>query len=146
MSMSYEEFGVLGAPIRDALLSIGEAVDDYGLEKTLTELVKLRASQINGCAFCIALHLKIARRLGIAEGKLDLLSVWRDTALFNPREQVALALTETLTNLDNPRAHTEAALNEHFATGEIVHLVATIGTINQWNRIAIGLQFPPSLG
>lgn len=145
MQMTYEEFSAAAAPVRDALLAIGKAADASGLEKTLTELVKLRVSQINGCAFCLQLHLNIARRLGIAGEKLDLVRAWRETALFTAREMAALAWAEALTTLDDREARTAASaeLDAHFTQHEIVHLTATVGAINQWNRIAIGLHFHP---
>lgn len=92
MTMTYEEFGVQAASIRDALLSISKTVDSSGLEKTLTELIKLHASQLNRCDFCIELHLSISRMIGIPERKIEFLSEWRKTDLFNPRERAALAL------------------------------------------------------
>lgn len=143
MSMTYDDFGVQAAPVRDALLAIGKAVDNSGLEKTLTELVKLRASQINGCAFCIAFHLQVARRLGIPGDKLDLVAAWHDTDIFSPRERAALALTEALTRLDDLASGSRAVPAEHFSATETLHLMVAIGAINHWNRIAIGLQFPP---
>lgn len=146
MTMTYEEFGVQAAPIRDALLSIGKTIDSSGLEKTLTELVKLRASQLNGCDFCIALHLSISCKIGISERKLESLHEWWKTELFNPRERAALVLTEKLTLLGRsiPNIAVEASPETVFTSEEIVYLIATIGTINHWNRIAIGLHFPPA--
>jgi AhpD family alkylhydroperoxidase len=143
--MSYEAFSKKAAPLREALLALGKAVDDAGIDKALTELVKLRASQINGCAFCLQLHLDTARRLGVANEKLDLVGVWRETGLFSPREMAALEWTEALTALkgEQQRAAAAAAVVEHFTPDEIPLLTVAIGTINQWNRIAIGLGFPP---
>lgn len=147
LRMSYEEFTRAAAPVQDALLALGKAVDDSGLDKAFTELVKLRASQINGCSFCLQLHLNIARKLGVPREKLDLIGVWRETDVFSPRERAALAWTEALTELngEEARAAAGAALPEHFTQGEILFLTITIGTINQWNRIAIGLSFPPPI-
>ena len=145
--MGYEEFTKAAAPVRGALLALGKAVDDSGLDKTLTELLKLRASQINGCAFCLQLHLNIARKLGVPSEKLDLVGVWRETDVFSPRERAALAWTEALTELNDEgaRAAAGAALPQHFTHDEILFLTVTIGTINQWNRVAIGLSFPPPI-
>lgn len=144
MTMTYEEFGVRAASIRDALLSISKTVDSSGLEKTLTELIKLHASQLNRCDFCIELHLSISRMIGIPERKIEFLSEWRKTDLFNPRERAALALTEKLTSLNDAITNVEASPETVFTSAEIVYLIATIGTINSWNRIAVGLQFPSS--
>lgn len=145
--VSYDDFAKIAAPVRDALLALGKAVDDSGLDKTLTELVKLRVSQINGCAFCLQLHLNIARKLGMPAEKMDLVGVWRETDIFSDREMAALAWAEALTASGDGkgRATVAAALQKHFTTSEIVNLTVTIGTINQWNRIAIGLSFPPPI-
>ncbi len=147
LRMSYEEFTKAAAPVQGALLALGKAVDDSGLDKAFTELLKLRASQINGCAFCLQLHLNIARKLGVPGEKLDLLGVWRETDVFSPRERAALAWTEALTELNGEEARAAAAtaLPEHLTQVEILFLTITIGTINQWNRIAIGLSFPPPI-
>ncbi|RBP09069.1 AhpD family alkylhydroperoxidase [Roseiarcus fermentans] len=145
LRMSYEAFARAAAPVQGALAALGKAVDDAGLDKAFTELIKLRASQINGCAFCLQLHLNIARKLGVPGEKLDLVGVWRETDVFSPRERAALAWTEALTDLSDEaaRAAAAAALPEHFTPDEILFLTVAIGTINQWNRIAIGLSFPP---
>jgi len=147
LSLTYEEFGEAAAPVRDALLLLGKIVDDSGLDKALVELVKLRASQVNGCAFCLQLHLNIARKIGVPAGKLDLVAVWRETNLFSERERAALAWTEALTTLASEEARTTAAaaLHEEFSAAEALHLTVAVGTINQWNRIAIGLRFPPPI-
>lgn len=145
VSMTYESFAAAAAPVRDALLALGRFVDESGLEKELTELVKLRASQINGCAFCVQYHLNVARKLGTAAEKLDLVTVWRETTLFSGREMAALAWLEALTLPREAEACAAAAqeLRSHFTESEILHLTVAVGTINQWNRIATGLGFPP---
>lgn len=130
-----------------ALLALGEAVDAGGLEKELSELIKLRVSQINGCAFCVQLHLNVARRLGVERSKLDLLPAWRDAGVFTAREAAALRWAESLTYLNGqgvPDADWEA-LREHFTEQEATLLTLTAGTINNWNRIAIALRFAPLL-
>ena len=147
MGMKYETFAKAAGAVQGAMQALGKAVDDSGLDKTLTELVKLRASQINGCAFCLQLHLNVARKLGVPQEKIDLLSVWRETSLFSEREMAALAWTEALTLPTDQyaRATAVAALKAQFSEGEILYLTVAIGTINQWNRIAIGLGFPPPI-
>ncbi|XAM74130.1 carboxymuconolactone decarboxylase family protein (plasmid) [Pantoea stewartii] len=84
-----------------ALSMLEKAVEDSGLEKTLTELIKIRASQINGCAFCIQYHLNIARKVGLASEKMNLVAAWRDTGIFCERERAAMAWTEALTRMSH---------------------------------------------
>ena len=143
--VDYAGFARIAPGIRDGLIAASAAIDASGLEKSLTELIKLRASQINGCAFCIRLHLDLARRIGIEAEKLDLLTGWRDAGVFSRREAAALAWTEALTSPGDraAAAAARAGLASQFDEREIVHLTAAIGLINGWNRIAIGLGFPP---
>lgn len=128
-----------------ALMALGKAVDEAGLEKTLTELVKLRVSQINACAFCVAFHLNIARRIGVESPKLDLVSVWRDSAVFSARERAALCWAEALTSMAAQGAPPHEPSTE-FSPREVLMLTIAIAHINAWNRIAGGLHFaPPAL-
>ena len=128
-----------------AMALLGKAIDDSGLEKPLTELLKVRASQLNGCAFCLQFHLNMARRLGVAQAKIDLVATWREAGVFSARERAALAWTEALTLMarepvtDALYAEVQAAFTE----SEIAFLTAAIAAINAWNRIAGPLQFPP---
>jgi AhpD family alkylhydroperoxidase len=128
-----------------ALGLLGKAVDDSGLDKRLTELVKLRASQLNGCAFCLQFHLNVARKVGLAQNKIDLLAAWRDAGVFSAREQAALGWTEALTLMAQQQVPdaSYAALQAEFSESEIAFLTATVGAINAWNRIAGALRFPP---
>lgn len=130
-----------------ALRLLGKAVDDSGLDKPLTELLKLRASQLNGCAFCLQFHLNLARKLGLAPAKIDLVATWREAGIFSPRERAALAWTEALTLMaQQPLADSAyAALQAEFSGPEIAFLTAAVGAINAWNRIAGALQFPPPI-
>ena len=141
---SYEDFARTVPAAQAALRALGKAVDESGLDKALTELIKVRASQINGCAFCLQMHLGIARKLGIAAEKLDLLPVWREAGIFSARETAALAWTEALTTLGPYGAPDEVYTQvlKEFSAGEATFLTVSIGTINQWNRIAIALRFP----
>lgn len=145
--LSYESFSRTAPAVRDGLLSIGKSIDESGQDKALTELIKLRASQINGCAFCIQYHLNAGRKLGIATAKLDLLPGWRDAGIYTTREQAALAWTEALTKPGDSNAQQAArqGLEPHFTSQEIVFLTATIGLINAWNRIGAGLHFAPPI-
>jgi AhpD family alkylhydroperoxidase len=143
--LTYQGFAKAAPASHAALLALGKSVDESGLDKTLTELIKLRASQINGCAFCLQYHLDTARKLGIAADKLDLVAAWREAGVFSPREMAALAWTETLTEMtpDVTSDEAYAALREHFTESEAMFLTIAVGTINQWNRIAVALRFPP---
>ena len=143
--LPYREFAKAAASIHASLIAISKAVGDSGLDKGLLELVKLRASQINGCVFCLQLHLGLARQAGVSPVKIDLLAAWRESGVFSAREAAALAWTETLTSL-GPTAASDvdyAALLSEFNESEAMFLTVAIGLINQWNRIAIGLRFAP---
>ncbi len=120
-----------------ALLGVERAITDQGQDPHLRHLVKLRASQINGCAFCVDMHLDEARQDGETQRRLDRLVVWRHVDDFSARERAALAWTESLTSLDPAADRTalKQALAEHFAPDEIAALTATIGMINLWNRL-----------
>ncbi|MFO1361651.1 MAG: carboxymuconolactone decarboxylase family protein [Burkholderiales bacterium] len=144
--VDYPQFNEIAPGVGAALRALAQAVVDSGLEKTLTELIKVRASQLNGCAFCVQYHLNAARRLGVDARKLDLAAVWRDAGVFDARERAALAWTETLTRLDGADGAPDAdyeRMRAHFSTAEAVNLTAAIANINAWNRIAVGLRFTP---
>lgn len=131
--------------VTSALLALGKAVDDSGLDKTLIELIKLRASQLNGCAFCLQLHLNISRKIGVPSAQLDLIAAWRDAGVFTPREMAALAWTEALTLMagNNVSDAVYAELQGQFSESEIAFLTAAVANINAWNRIAGALHFTP---
>jgi AhpD family alkylhydroperoxidase len=130
-----------------ALTMLGKSVDESGLDKQLTELLKLRASQLNGCAFCLQFHLNLARKLGLAQTKIDLVATWRDAGVFSQRERAALAWTEALTLMaQQPVADAVyVGLRAEFSESEIAFLTTAVGAINAWNRIAGALQFAPPL-
>jgi AhpD family alkylhydroperoxidase len=113
-----------------------------GLEGSLIELVKMRASQINGCAYCLDMHSRDARRNGETEQRLYLLDAWRESSLYSPRERAALAWTEALTLIAETRAPDDvyAELQHQFDAKGIADLTILIGMINLWNRLAIGLR------
>jgi AhpD family alkylhydroperoxidase len=117
-----------------------------GLPKRLIELVKFRASQINGCAYCLDVHFKDARKAGETEQRLYLLDAWRESPHYTPAERAALAWTEALTTVAETRAPDAdyAALRDHFSDKEIVDLTYLIGMINFWNRLAIGMRYVPA--
>lgn len=114
-------------------------LDRVGIEPLLRELVRIRASQINGCTYCIDMHTKDARAKGETEQRLYLLSGWRETPYFNDRERAALAFTEkvTLLAVDHVPDADWAAVAEHFSPDELGALVALITTINAWNAIGV---------
>ncbi|MFZ5719512.1 MAG: carboxymuconolactone decarboxylase family protein [Pseudomonadota bacterium] len=113
-----------------------------GLEHSLIELVKMRASQINGCAFCLHMHSKDARAAGESEERLHLLAAWRESSLYTPRERAALAWTEALTLVAQTGAPDTdyEGLKAHFGEAEVVDLTMLITAINAWNRIAVGFR------
>ncbi|MCK3779742.1 carboxymuconolactone decarboxylase family protein [Ensifer sesbaniae] len=110
------------------------------LDQTIIELVKIRASQINGCANCINMHTQEAREKGETEQRLYLLSAWREAPCYSDRERAALGWTEALTRLSEGHAHEKAyeALKQHFTEEEQVKLTLMINVINGWNRLAVG--------
>jgi AhpD family alkylhydroperoxidase len=116
-----------------------------GLEPSLLELVKLRASQINGCAYCIDMHTKDARARGETEQRLYALSVWRETPFFTERERAALAWTEAVTEV--ARSHVPDDVyhmaRQHFDEKELVDLTLAVVVTNGWNRLAISFREPP---
>lgn len=118
-------------------------VRSSGLEHSLCELVKTRASQINGCAYCLHMHTRDARAAGETEERLYVLDAWRESSLYTSRERAALAWTEALTLVAQNRASDEdyAVLRAEFSEEEQVKLTLLITTINAWNRIAIGFRF-----
>jgi AhpD family alkylhydroperoxidase len=115
------------------------------LDPELRELVNLRASQINGCAYCIALHINAAHRLGMCEDRLHLLPAWRETNHYSDRERAALALTEAVTRISDGPIPDDLydAARQHFSEEETVALVMLIGLINTYNRIAITFRATP---
>ena len=124
------------------LIALEAAIKDSGLEFSQLELVKKRASQINGCAYCLHMHSADARKAGESEARLYLLGAWRESELYTPRERAALAWTEALTLLPQshaPDADYDEALR-HFDKEEMDKLTLLIGTINVWNRIAVGFR------
>jgi AhpD family alkylhydroperoxidase len=132
--------------VMKAMLALEKAVAHSGLEKSLIELVKTRASQINGCAFCIDMHTRDAVKDGETPTRLLLLDAWREAPLYSKRERAALAWTEALTLIAETHAPDAdwAALKAEFSEGEIVKLSLLVATINAWNRLAIGFRAVPA--
>jgi AhpD family alkylhydroperoxidase len=131
-----------------AWLAASAAVEKGPLEPTLRELVKMRSSQINGCANCLNMHSAHARKAGETEQRLYLLDAWEEAPCYSDRERAALAWTEHLTEVADKRAPDAvyAALAEHFTPEEQVQLTMLINVINGWNRLAVGFHlYDPSL-
>lgn len=126
-----------------AMMGLEQAVRDSGLEYSLIELVKTRASQINGCAYCIHMHTSDARKAGETEERLYLLSAWQESSLYTDRERAALAWTESLTLIADTQAPDDVydGLEAHFTDTEKMNLTMLIGAINVWNRLAIGFRY-----
>lgn len=133
------------APAMKAMRGLEEYVASSGIEKPLYELVKTRASQINGCAYCLDMHTKDARKGGETEQRLYALSAWRETPFYTDRERAALEWTEALTlisDTDVPDVLYEN-VRKHFSESEIVALSMAIIAINGWNRLAISFRTVP---
>lgn len=127
-----------------AMVGLEMALGKSGLENSLLELIRLRASQINGCAYCVNMHANDARKAGETEARLQTLSVWEETAYFTPRERAALAWTEAATRLEDGEV-TDAVflpLQELFSEREISDLGFATAMMNAWNRMAIGFRQP----
>lgn len=125
-----------------AMLKLEEAVAGLTLPAPLKELIKMRVSQMNGCAFCLNLHAPAARKVGVSQQQLDVLAAWRESPAFSARERAALAWAESLTLLDRTGAadHDYTALAAEFTAQEQAELTLVITTINAWNRFAVGFR------
>jgi AhpD family alkylhydroperoxidase len=139
------EFGKASPETYAAMLALSKYTNECGLEASLLELVKTRASQINGCAYCLQMHTRDARKAGETEERLHMLPAWRETPIYTPRERAALAWTEALTLLTEGHARDEdyEMVRAQFGEAEIAKLTLAIAVINSWNRIAVGLRFVP---
>ncbi len=130
---------------RDAMYGLEKYVRESGLETRLLELVRLRASQINGCAYCIDMHTKDARAEGETEQRLYAVTAWRETPFFTDRERAALQWTEAVTAIGDsgvPDALYQA-VSKHFTQSELVNLTMAVVAINGWNRLAIAFRAVP---
>jgi len=131
-----------------AMYGLQAAVNGSGLEPTLQELIKLRVSQINGCAFCIDMHFREATAKGEKAERVYLLDAWREAPVYTDRERAALAWAESVTLVSQSHVpddvFTEA--RKHFEEGELVNLTLAVVAINGWNRFAISFRVPPTLG
>lgn len=125
-----------------AMLALEKVVDQSGLEHSLLDLAKLRASQINGCAYCIDMHWKDARARGESEQRLYSLNAWRETSFYTARERAALAWTESVTLVADNHVPDELyqEASQHFSEQELVNLTLAIVVINGWNRLLISFR------
>jgi len=129
----------------EAMLALERYLHRCGLERSLIELVKLRGSQINGCAYCIDMHTKDARAAGETEQRLYLLDAWRESPFYSPRERAALAWTEAVTRVSETHVPDDVykEARQHYSEKELVDLNWVVVAINAWNRLAIPFRFPP---
>src|SRR6478735_10814440 len=128
-----------------AMAGLQAYVDQSGLEKSLVELVKIRTSQINGCAFCLVMHTNDARKQGETDDRMHLLNAWREAPVFSERERAALAWAEAITLVAEGHVPDDVydEARKHFSEKELVDLTLAIVTINGWNRISIATRAQP---
>lgn len=139
------EYARLSPALYRAHLAVSNATASSGLEPPLLELVKIRASQLNGCAFCIDMHTKDARANGESEQRIYLLDAWREAPFYTDRERAALAWTEALTLVSESQVPDDVyeEARRHFSEEELVNLAWAVVVINGWNRIAIAFRAQP---
>jgi AhpD family alkylhydroperoxidase len=141
----YEDFKANAPDVYDVVLALGQLAAKAGLDKQLLELVKLRASQINGCAFCVQHHVLLSERLGVPLDKLNLVAVWREAPIFSARERAALAWTEALTHLpDGVSDEVFAEASREFSEKELMYLTSAVASINTWNRFGAAYRWTPA--
>ena len=142
--LEWQDFKTVVPEVNAAIQVLSQIAAKAGLDKQLLELIKIRASQINGCAFCLQYHILTAETLGIPPDKLNLLAVWREAPVFSDRERAALAWTEALTTLghgvgddvyDTARAE--------FSESELAYLSSAVAVINVWNRFGVAYRWTP---
>lgn len=128
----------------ETMIGLEKYLAQSGLDKTLYELIKTRASQINGCAYCINMHTRDALALGETNQRLFLLDVWQETDLYTEKERAVLALTEAMTLLTNGQVPDDIYKNasKHLSHKELASVIIAIVAINGWNRIAITTKMP----
>ena len=126
----------------EAVSALEKFVQTSGLEKRLIHLIKLRASIINGCAYCVDMHVKEARHSGLSEQWINLMSAWKESPVYDARERAVLGWVDAVTNLAQTGAPDDAyeALKAHFTEEEMTKITVAIGTINVWNRLAVGFR------
>lgn len=140
----YEDFKRLAPDAYEMVLALGQLAAKAGLDKQLLELVKLRASQINGCAFCVQHHILLSERIGVPVDKLNLVAVWREAPIFSARERAALAWGESLTFLpEGVSDEVYAEASREFSETELMYLTSAVASINIWNRFGAAYRWSP---
>jgi len=140
----YANFKALAPDVHEIVSALGQAAAKAGIDKQLLELMKLRASQINGCAFCVQYHILQSESLGVPTDKLNLVVVWREAPQFTRRERAALAWTEALTLLsEGVSDEVYAEASEEFSEQELLYLTSAIASINTWNRFGAAYRWTP---
>jgi AhpD family alkylhydroperoxidase len=139
--MEMIDYRVLQPQLYEAMHAVQERIDASGLDPQLVEIVKLRASQLNGCAFCVNLHTTSARDAGVDDRRLHMVAAWRHANSFTDPERAALRWCEELTTLRDgaPAVDARAELQRHFDEEQVVALTWAVAVINAWNRVAVSL-------
>jgi AhpD family alkylhydroperoxidase len=144
MPAKYTDFQTLAPDAFDLVQGLGRLAAKAGIDKQLLELVKLRASQINGCAFCVQFHILQSESLGMSADKLNLVVVWREAPQFSARERAALAWTEALTLIsEGVSDEVYAQASAEFSEQELTYLTSAIASINVWNRFGAAYRWTP---
>ena len=139
-----KDFRALAPDADEFVLGLSQAAAKAGIDKQLLELIKLRASQINGCAFCVQHHILLGEGLGVPVDKLNLVVVWREAPQFSSRERAALAWTEALTLLTGGVSDAVfAEASAQFSEKELAYLSSAIASINVWNRLGVAYRWTP---
>jgi AhpD family alkylhydroperoxidase len=140
----YEDLKKTAPDVYDAVLALGQLAARAGLDKQLLELIKVRVSQINGCAFCLKFHILQSERLELSVDKIDLVAVWREAPVFSARERAALAWAEALTFLpDGVSDEVYAEARREFSEAELIYLTSAVASINVWNRFGAAYRWTP---
>lgn len=136
------DFFATAPELMKTVAALNKAVENSGLERSLLHLIKLRASQINGCSFCVDMHSREARHDGESEQRLYLVAAWKESPLFTPRERAAFAWVEAVTRIADAGVPEDlyAATLEHFSEEELVKLTVATGMINTWNRLCVSFH------
>jgi AhpD family alkylhydroperoxidase len=139
------DYGRIAPGVYDSMDALDQYLDRCSLEPTVLQLVRLRASQLNGCAYCLDMHWKDLRALGESEQRLYSLDAWRECPYYTERERAALAWTEAVTHVADGHVPDAvfAEVRRHFAEKELSDLTLAVATINAWNRLSIAARLVP---